>query len=120
MSRGAKVGAALGVGVLVLVAVAVALAVASLGDSDSGNGSARSERGSQSRPAFPGGAPPSDADREALNAFRSCLEAQGVELPDPGSQDGGPPSGFDPSDPELREAFSSCQDKLPEGVGPPQ
>lgn len=120
MSGRAKVGAALGVGVLALVAVAVALAVASLGDPDSGSGSARSERDNQSRPAFPGGAPPSDAEREALNAFRSCLEAQGVELPDPGSQGGGPPSGIDLSDPELREALTSCQDKLPDGLGLPQ
>jgi hypothetical protein len=114
MSRAAKVSSAIGGAVLVVVLV-VALAIASV---DGGDDAASSDSGDQSEQQFPGAGPPSGADREALRGFQECLEEQGVELPEPGSQRGGPPSGFDPSDPDLQEALSACQDALPEGVGP--
>ena len=41
-----------------------------------------------------------------------------MELPEPGGQGGEPPSGFDPGDPELQQAFEACQAEMPEGIGP--
>ena len=119
MSRAVKIGSAVGAVVLIVV-LAVALAVASIGGEDDASSS---NSGSQSEQGFPGGAPggepPSGADQADLQAFQDCLEEQGVELPDPSDQGGGPPPGFDPNDSELQEAMSACQDELPEGFGAP-
>ena len=61
---------------------------------------------------------PSEAPRGApagIEEFQSCLEDQGVELPEPGSGEAVPP-GEDMSA-EAQKAMEACQDKLPEGFG---
>jgi hypothetical protein len=121
MNRRVKLFAAIGGAALVIVAVAVGLAIASIGGGDDAASSDGRSRPGQQSPGNgpPGGAPPSRANREAFQAVQDCLAKHGVELPDPRGQGGQPPSGFDPNDPDLQEAFSACRDELPAGVGPP-
>lgn len=81
---------------------------AGCGGGDESNGDAGS--GAQDAPSrAPQGAP------AGIEEFQSCLEEQGVELPEPGS--GGAPPGQDMSA-EAQNAFEACQDKLPEGAAP--
>ena len=119
MSRAVKISWAVG-GAVIASLLAVALAIAVLGDSEGGDDAEGSNDRERSTQRFPGGGPPAGVNREELQAFRDCLEDNGVELPDPRSGGGGaPPAGPDGSDPDIREGFSQCQDKLPEGAGPP-
>jgi hypothetical protein len=117
MSRWVKISSAVG-GAFIVIVLVVAIAIASLG-SDGGDDAAGSDGDGRSQQPFPGGGPPRGFDREGFQAFQNCLEENGVELPEPGENAGSPPTGFDPSDPERQEAFSECQDELPEGAGPP-
>ena len=60
---------------------------------------------------------------ERAQSFMECLRDNGVELPDapaasPQGDGGAPP--FDPQqDSDVQAAFEACQDKLPQGAGPP-
>ena len=80
-------------------------------------------------PDAPTDGPPAMAgpDAEAMEAFRGCLEEQGVQPPEPGLAPGpggvapGRPQGGLPGGPpeELQRAFEACADELPEGAAPP-
>ena len=119
MSRAVKISSAIG-GAVIVIVLAVAFAIAALGDSDNGDDAAGSDGSNQFQRQLPGGGPPGGVDPQALQAFRDCLEENGVELPDPGSSPGsGPPAGFDPRDSDPQKAFSKCRGELPEGAGPP-
>lgn len=114
MSRAVRISWIVG-GALVVLVVVAAVAIATIGGPDGESDVAGSET---SQPQFPDDGPPGGADSEALQAFGDCLEENGVELPEPGSGSG-PPAGFDPRDSGVQEAFSKCQDELPEGARPP-
>jgi hypothetical protein len=70
----------------------------------------------------------SDEDRKAIEEFHSCMEDQGVDLPEPppapGSEGDDEDRTFErrlepPSEEErakMDEAFEACKDKLPEGA----
>jgi hypothetical protein len=75
-----------------------------------------------------GGQAPSEEEqakmREQALAFAQCMREQGIDFPDPQFEEGGKVimggkrgSGFDPEDPDFREAQEACRDKLP-GGGP--
>jgi hypothetical protein len=111
---------------------AVAFAAVSFADKD--DGSKRAEGGP---PGVAFRMDLSEEDRKAMEEFRSCMEDEGVDLPDPpplpdveGSDAPGGERRFEhhlkpPSEEErakMEEAFEACSDKLPEGarhVGPP-
>jgi putative ABC transport system ATP-binding protein len=114
MSRAVRISWIVG-GALVVLVVVAAVAIGTIGGPDGESDAAGSET---SQPQFPGDGPPGGADSEALQAFGHCLEENGVELPEPGSGSA-PPAGFDPRDSGVQEAFSKCQDELPEGARPP-
>ena len=117
---------------------AVAFAAVSLADNGSGdNGSSDSGSDTQTfqAPAPPGGGAGvmffrdnlSDADKQKLEDFRSCMEENGAPgPPEPGEinpSDGPPkpPSAADRE--EIEKAWEACKDKLPEDMqkaGPPQ
>jgi hypothetical protein len=115
---------------------AVAFAAVSLADNGSSNvndSGARTDTFTAPAPPGAGGGAGvffrdnlSDADKQKLEDFRNCMEANGA----PGPPD---PGHFDPSNPpkppsaadqdKLQKAFEACKDKLPEDMqkmGPPR
>ena len=115
---------------------AVAFAAVSLAD----NGGSRGNDSGAKTDTFTAPAPPgaaggagvffrdnlSDADKQKLEDFRSCMESNGAPAPpEPGEIDPSnppkPPSAADRD--KLEKAFEACKDKLPEDMqkmGPPQ
>ena len=116
MSPTTRKGIALAIGALCACAVGVVLAVGRGGD-DTG---LRAATVADSQQAGAGPEQPS-ASGDALARFRSCLEDQGVTLPQRGQR---PPM---PSD-RRREAYEACRRYLPRlpfgdderSVGPPR
>ena len=121
----------LGMSLAAAAVTAAAFAAISLADSGRSGGGGGDIRTFQA--PGPGGAGAvmmfrddlSDADRQKLDDFRSCMEENGAPAPpEPGK--------FDPSNPpkppsaddqeKLRKAWEACKDKLPEDMqkaGPP-
>ena len=77
------------------------------GDESSGSGDSNAQGAPSEAPQ---GAP------AGIEEFQSCLEDQGVDLPEPGSGEA-PPPGQNLSA-ESQKALEACQDKLPDGFGP--
>ena len=114
---------------------AVAFAAVSLADNGSGDSG---DSGSGDAAVFTAPAPPgggagvffrdnlSDADKQKLEDFRSCMEENGAPAPpEPGEIDpSSPPKPPSEADREkLEKAFEACKDNLPEGMehaGPPE
>jgi hypothetical protein len=125
-------GRRLGATTLALVAAGLtaaafaAFSIAESGDDGDGSGKDRVEHALFPAPPPPGGPGffhGSRQDREALEAFRRCMEDQGLEPPrhERGEALPEPPSEQEMK--EMREAFEACEEKLPEGAhalpGPP-
>jgi hypothetical protein len=106
MSRKVMAIAGGAIGLIVILAVALVVAIASSGDDDSDP--------AEASPTTFQGSPPEGQrpDPEELEEFRTCMEEQGVELPEPGEA---PPANVE----ELQQAFEACRDLLPEGLIPP-
>jgi hypothetical protein len=117
----------LSVAAAALTAVAFAAVSVAKDDGSKGEGARAGDGG----PAFEHriGPPPiedlSDEERQALEAFKQCMEDNGAPAPpEPGDFENGerpePPSEADRE--KIHKALEACEDKLPEGVrhfGPP-
>jgi hypothetical protein len=116
-------GRRLGATTLALVAAgltAAAFAAFSIAESGDDNGGrdriAPAPFAAPVPPGGPGAYAPSEADREALEAFRQCMEDQGVEPPPRPSGDVPPEP---PSEKEMdgvQAAIERCESELPEGA----
>jgi hypothetical protein len=117
-------------GLSLLAAGITAIGVAAVSLADSGNDNASNGSGSAtfSAPAPGGGVGVmtfrgpnlSDADKQKLEDFRSCMEDNGAPAPpDPGTIDPskGPPKPPSAADREkMQKAYEACKDKLPEDL----
>jgi len=112
-----KTGRRLGATTMALVAAgltAAAFAAFSIAESGSGGGSGHELGGPP--PGAPGAFEPSAEDRQAHEAFRQCMEDQGVEPPPrpSGERPPQPPSEQDRE--QIRKALEACEGELPEGA----
>jgi hypothetical protein len=124
-------------GLSLLAAGITAVGVAAVSVADSGNDDGGGGNGGEPQ-TFEMHAPPgggagvffrdnlSDADRQKLEEFRQCMEANGAPAPpgpgeiDPSERPPQPPSAADRE--KLRSAFEACKEQLPEklrNAGPP-
>ena len=102
-----------------------AISVAQNGDSDDGpEGDMRAAPGAPPMFHHRIGGAPSEEERAAMEEFRTCMEENGADLPEP-PEPGEMRRGEMPAPPKppteserdaIDEALEACEDKLPEGA----
>src|SRR5262249_23963689 len=123
------------VGLSLVAALVTATGFAAVSVAQSGNGNQSGSTDQAQVPAPPRGGQgtiqfqaPSAADRQNMEQFRQCMQANGAPAPpspDQNGQPSGPPKPPSAADQQqIQKAYQACKDKLPENLqnlpGPPR